>query len=86
MNWVSIIERLGLPVAFSLFVLFVFWRIVKWGLPRIDKMIDAHVERQRSMSESTAKLVEKTIEIQQATSQSVNDIKKDVPTTCKWKP
>lgn len=87
MTW---IERLGLPlailVAIVLSVFFTIRRLWSWFQPHLDKLIEAHVRRQESISASMKQLVDKTIEIQQTNSESLSSINRKLPEACKWKP
>lgn len=92
-NWMDWADRFGWPGIIGLLVIITISRLWKWGQPWLDKWIMAKIEerqaqaqRHKDMAESLKKLTDRTIEIQQSTENSVNQIKQELPQSCKWKP
>lgn len=95
-GWMPWLDKIGWPLAIMLGgAVVVFW-IVRalwaWGRPWLDRWIDAKVKameaeaaRHAAIAEAMKKLVDKTIEMQEATAASVSDVPKHFPNICRWK-
>lgn len=83
------LDKIGWPLAIMIGGAAAFFWIIRgvwaWGKPHVDRWIDANVKakeaesaRHQAMSESMTKLVDKTIEIQEATAAVANEVKEKV--------
>ena len=70
-QWIS---QLGFPTAILLGIIIAGWRFVKWLLPRIERLIDAHVKRQEEVTSAMKNLADETVKIQKANSDNLEKL------------
>lgn len=95
-GWMSWLDKIGWPLAIMIGGAAVVFLIVRaiwaWARPHLDRWIevqvkakDAEAARHAAISDAMTKLVDKTLEIQESTKQTVDQLKEKVPEVCKWK-
>lgn len=79
---VPFIKSLGVPGAWLLVAAWTIRKIVLWITPHLEKLIGAHISRQKTMEECQVKLTESTIEIQKENQQAIKRIEEKLPALC----
>ncbi|WP_397382967.1 hypothetical protein [Prosthecobacter sp.] len=77
-----LLQTLGIPGAWLAVIAYTLRKIVLWGTPHAERMIEAYIARQASMAECQVKLTESTIAIQQENQKTLNEIKSNLPRLC----
>lgn len=70
----KLVSSLGLPLTLIVLAIVFFWSTWKWIRPKIDNVIQAHIDRQRQTADSMTLLTSKTIEIQESNKEAIEKI------------
>lgn len=77
-----LLQTLGIPGAWLAIIAYTLRKVVLWGMPRAERIIEAHIARQSSMAECQEKLTASTIEIQKENQKTLIEIKGNLPRLC----
>ncbi len=77
-----LLQSFGIPGAWLAVIAYTMRKVVLWGMPRAERIIEAHIARQSSMADCQVKLTESTIAIQQENQKTLNEIKSNLPRLC----
>lgn len=81
-----LMQSFGIPGAWLAVIAYNLRKLILWGLPQAQVIVNAHVARQESMAACQLKLTDSTIEIQQKNLDKLTAIEKAIPGFCHAKP
>lgn len=77
-----LIQSLGIPGAWLAVAAYTLRKIVLWGMPRVERLLEAHIARQAVMADCQRSLTDSTIAIQQENQKTLAEIKGSLPRLC----
>lgn len=81
-----LMQSFGIPGAWLAVIAYNLRKLILWGLPQAQVIVNAHVARQQTMAACQEKLTDSTIEIQQKNLDKLTAIEKAIPGFCHAKP
>ncbi|CAB4186613.1 hypothetical protein UFOVP1329_6 [uncultured Caudovirales phage] len=81
-----LIQSFGIPSAWLAVVAYTIRKIVLWGMPRAERIIESHISRQSTMADCQRSLTESTVAIQQENQRLLNEINGKLPRLCQAQP
>lgn len=78
------IDRLGFPVAVIVLGWITLLKMFKWLEPRADKLLEAHIDRQKRMAQASEDMAKQTVEIQKSNALTLSRLELTQPMICKY--
>ncbi|CAB4163390.1 hypothetical protein UFOVP813_18 [uncultured Caudovirales phage] len=81
-----LMQSFGIPGAWLAVVAYTIRKIVLWGMPRAERIIESHILRQSSMSDCQKALTDSTVAIQSENQKILLEINGKLPRLCQAQP
>lgn len=81
-----LLQSFGIPGAWLAVIAYTIRKIVLWGIPVVERIVEAHIARQATMAECQERLTASTIEIQKKNHEILLRLEGNLPRLCQAQP